>query len=127
LKNSWYGTQPEGGGTPYWENVEQFFNYVTSPKEVGPRGKVYGSGKQADFDLNNVAPGDIIQFWPDGKGKWYHSVFVTGIHEKSNAFHIFVCQHSMDVKNRPLIELLNWNTNKGQIRGIRFDSAVFSN
>ncbi len=126
LKNSWYGTLPEGGGTPYWENVNNFFNYVTSPKEIGPKGTVYGSGKQADFNLNHVAPGDVIQFWPEGKEKWYHSVFVTGIYSNDNTSHIFVCQHSMDVKDRPLIELLNWNTNKGRIRGIKFDYGVFS-
>ncbi len=126
LNTSWYGTMPDGGGTPYWENVKQFYNYVTSPKEKGPKGKVYGSGKQADFDLNNVSPGNILQFWPANKERWYHSVYVTGVYSGGSVPHIYVCQHSMDMKDRPLVELLSWNTNEGKIRGISFSATSFN-
>ena len=126
LNTSWYGTLPEGGGTPYWENVNGFYKYVTSPKEIGPKGTVFASGKQADFDLNNVSQGNILQFWPANKKRWYHSVYVTGVYSDGSIPHIYVCQHSMDMKDRPLVELLNWNTNEGQIRGITFDATSFN-
>ncbi|NLK72468.1 MAG: hypothetical protein GX285_05580 [Clostridiales bacterium] len=127
LNSSWYGTAPGGGGTPPWENVINFFNYVTAPKDIGPRGRVYGEGKQKDFNFFHVKPGHILQFWPASKNKWYHSCYVSSVKYQDGLPYIYVCQHTRDIKDRPLIEILNWNTNEGKIRGISFDSANFNN
>lgn len=123
---SWYGTGVGGGGTISWENVARFYHYTTQNKAIGPRGISYGAGRQADFNFYNVAPGHILQFWPTGKSRWHHTVYVTTVNTPGMINEMFVCQHSKDVKERPLIELLNWNTNEGQIRGIYFDSALFN-
>lgn len=126
LNTSWYATEPHGGGTPYWENVNHFFEYVTANKSVGPIGKTYGGVKQSEFNFNKVLPGNVLQFWPEHKDTWYHSCYVSEVYTVGKIDQIYVCQHSMNRKDRPLIEILVWNTNNGHIRGISFNAAVFS-
>lgn len=126
VDTSWYGTAPGGGGTPYWENVNHFYHYATSPKGIGPKGIGFGGGKQKDFKFNLVKPGNVLQFWPASKPTWYHSAYVSSTYFTDENYQIYVCQHSMDIKDRPLIEILNWNTNEGHVRGIKFDPTSFS-
>lgn len=123
---SWYGTGTDGGGTPYWENVNNFYKYITTSKEIGPRGKGYGGCIQTEFNFSEVKVGDVLQFWKPSQNKWYHSTYVSSIGPKGQIDQIHVCQHSIDIIDRPLVDLLAWNTNEGKLRGIHFTDATFS-
>lgn len=123
---SWYGTGVGGGGTPNWENVNQFYKYATMQKSVGPKGTGYGGCLQSEFNFSQIAVGDVLQFWKKSQNKWYHSAYVSSIGLNGKIEEIFICQHSIDIINRPLVDLLMWNTNEGQLRGIHFTSATFN-
>ncbi len=123
---SWYGTGVDGGGTPYWENVNQFYKYATMAKGVGPNGNGYGECIQSEFNFAEVTEGDVLQFWKESQNKWYHSTYVSSVGEMGQVERIYVCQHTINIIDRPLIDLLIWNTNEGKLRGIHFTDGAFS-
>lgn len=72
-----------------WTSVEQLYRFLTANKGAGPFGET--------TDLNNSQIGDIIQL-SDGES-FYHSCIITGY----KLGYPYVCAHTYDVLNKPLI------------------------
>lgn len=72
-----------------WTSVEQLYRFLTTNKGTGPFGEI--------SDLHNSQIGDIIQL-SDGES-FYHSCIITGY----NLGYPYVCAHTYDVLNKPLI------------------------
>ncbi len=72
-----------------WTSVEQLYRFLTENKGAGPFGET--------TDLNNSQIGDIIQL-SDGES-FYHSCIITGY----KLGYPYVCAHTYDVLNKPLI------------------------
>lgn len=115
-----------GGGTPNWEQVLKFFNYVISSKTYGPKGNKFAESVAKSFPLTNIQVGDVLQVKRGSNGTYGHSVYVSVI-KGSTPDKIFVCQHSSDIINRISENLINgWGgPNTCYIRGVHFSSAQF--
>ncbi|GAB6273191.1 MAG: hypothetical protein STSR0004_00540 [Peptococcaceae bacterium] len=118
--------QGGGGGTPNWEQVLKFFSYVISSKTYGPKGSKFAESVAKSFPLSSIRVGDVLQVKRGSGGTYGHSVYVSVING-STPDKIFVCQHSSDIKNRPLENLISgWGgPNTCYIRGAHFYSAQF--
>ncbi|MEM1483763.1 amidase domain-containing protein [Oscillospiraceae bacterium PP1C4] len=91
---------------PAWSGVPYLYNFLTSNRSVGPFAQV--------TDASAMELGDVIQLG-DGKGKWYHSLLVTGIRE--NDFD--VSTHTYDAHLRPLSSYSYVQARYLHIEGVR--------
>ncbi|WP_408605206.1 hypothetical protein [Caldicellulosiruptor saccharolyticus] len=70
----------------------------------------------------------MLQFYDYDISDYHHSVYVT--YKPSSGVtwdNLLVCQHSSDVKNRPVIELINaFGGSSCKMRRMTFSSASFS-
>lgn len=123
----WFGGP--GGGSESWESVEHLWDFATNTsKTYGP--KATGSNNNAVY--SNISPravtvGDVLQFYYPTEKEYTHSVYVT-YKPSSNVKwnNILVCQHSSDVKNRPVIDLINlFGGSRCKMRRMKFLSASF--
>jgi hypothetical protein len=102
------------GASANWSNVEAFYHYVTdTSKRHGPQGKG-GNNRQPFYRLqaDAIYPGDVLQFGHPGSGGVYtHSALVTQkISPATDYSHIKVSQHTYDIANRYLSELIaSWS------------------
>ncbi len=105
---SWYGGLVGGGGVSNWENVESLWDFATNtsksngPKAVGKNNNDY----YYNMNTNDIKLGSVLQFYNPNEGHYGHSVYVTKL--SSNPYYIRVCQHTNDLKDRPLRELINY-------------------
>lgn len=75
--------------TPSWTGVEYLYNFLISPHERGPRGKLMGRA--------SMRPGDIVQLGR-ADGRFYHSPVIVAV----TPLEIFVAAHSTDEWMKPL-------------------------
>lgn len=81
--------------SPSWTGVEYLYNFLTSNKYEGPRGKI--------IQKEEIEIGDLIQLSFNGI-VYGHSLIVSEIDYGA----IKICAHTIDSKNRP-IETYNYN------------------
>lgn len=99
----WYAN--DGGGGEWWESVNDFWDYTTSPHEEGPVADGYNNeGKYSNIAARSIQVGDVLQFRNGNVGPYHHSVYVVAAGRNYNS--VVVCQHSVEAK-RPLTVLIN--------------------
>lgn len=125
VPNVWQGGT--GGGTPNWEGVNSFWNYTTPIKSVGPN----GTGINNNKSYTGIAPisfwfGDVLQVRQGIFNNYGHSVYVTKINSSRTSYSdIFVSQHSTNLLNRPVSNLIaNWGGSSCMMRIIRFSGNL---
>jgi hypothetical protein len=126
----WYGgLYPGGGGTWKWEKVTNFWDYITQPHQVGPIGNGFNNEKKYhQIRPENILLGEVLQFRNGNPNKDYaHSVFVTKRDASVfNYKNVYVCQHSQDLKNRVLLDVIvTFGSLECYMRRIAFLSANF--
>ncbi len=131
----WYaGT---GGGSANWEQVNKFYDYVTSSKTYGPNGTGINNGaKWSSYPnyYNSVPIGTVIQFRKSSDTEYQHSVYASSVTENPTPDStygyfktVLVSYHSTDTLNRSLMELIvAYGGSSCYMRGISFSSASFS-
>ena len=124
MTSSWYGGT--GGGSPAWESVQGFWNYMTTNTGYGPKATGYNNG----YVYTNIAPltinyGDVLQFNSSGSGDYAHSVYVTYTSSATDQYsEILVSAHTNDVYNAPLT---NYTSSRRYMRRLDFQNNTFSN
>jgi hypothetical protein len=124
-----------GGASANWSNVGAFFHYATDmSKRYGPQGKG-GNNQRPFYELpaDQIYPGDVLQFAHPGSGGAYtHSALVTyKLNPATDYSHIQVSQHTYDIANRYLNELItSWSgkpvsKNPCYMRKLSFEEAGF--
>lgn len=126
VPNIWHGNTH--GGTASWESVERFYGYCKdASKRYGPKAQIYG-----DVEVYKISPfailvGDVLQIRQGSSGRYRHSVYVTINNYDGSYSSILVCQHTIDKKNRSLLDVIQrWGGQNCYIRGFRFLEANFS-
>ena len=90
--NGWYYINGNDK-SPSWTGVEFLFEFLTSNKSAGPRGKV--------ADIDELKIGDVVQLSFDGI-KFSHSLIV--IKNGTNVFNTLIAAHTYDVFGKSVAE-----------------------
>ena len=90
--NGWYYINGNDK-SPSWTGVVFLFEFLTSNKSAGPRGKV--------ADIDELKIGDVIQLSFDGI-KFSHSLIV--IKNGTNVFNTLIAAHTYDVFGKSVAE-----------------------
>lgn len=91
-QNGWYYFSPSNTSIS-WANVEPFYNFITTNKEVGPFA--------SNSPLEMCEVGDIIQLKFTNKSVFSHALIVTKI-TNFTLGGIYVCANTRDKKDVPL-------------------------
>lgn len=95
--------------SPSWSGVNYFYDFMTNNEGEGPYGE--------EVDLSQLLLGDIIQLGTD-RGRFYHTLVLTGITERAGRRRYFVSAHTNDAYMRRLDSY-----SYGSIRGIHIIAA----
>lgn len=111
-----------------WESVESFYTYAKdTAKTYGPKASVYGNIKAYSIAPASMSVGNVLQVRNGSSGSYGHSVYVTSNLYNGTYIGVLVCQHSSDLKNRSVQNLIeSWGGSNCYMRGLSFKSAVFS-
>jgi len=124
INNVWHaGT---GGGMPAWENVQSFWNYVTTNTGNGP--KAYGYNNNLSYTgvpASSIDYGDVLQFsWYEGD-VYRHSGYVTYTSSATDTYpEVLVSFHSNPYYNRPLAQMFD---TYDCMRRMSFRTTTFAN
>jgi hypothetical protein len=83
VPTKWYFRKAGGGDyTSTWTGVKLFFEYMVTPKTIGPNATTdfrdYDSKHHySTIPAASINVGDVIQLWDEKKGGYYHSIFIT--------------------------------------------------
>lgn len=101
----WYYNNPDDRAAA-WSGVPYLYKFLIQNKGRGPYA--------VEAPISSLEPGDIIQLG-NGKGNWYHSLFITGV---QNGVPL-VTTHSFDAHMRPLNTYVFYQSRGLHIAGIR--------
>ncbi len=126
VPNVWHGGT--GGGMSNWESVSSFWTYAISSKTVGPKATGFNNNqKYTSMSSSDLVVGDVLQVRNGSSGSYGHSVYVSRFdNTKSGWSRWFVCQHTSDLKDRALTDVINsWGGSNCYMRRLRFGTASF--
>ena len=132
MTSSWYGRNYDstlGDPPTNFCSVVNFCNYVSSNTGNGPKATVYNNGKVYTNLSVKMKAGDVLQFYNNSTGTWYHSVIVVTETDYSVSDYkkVKVAQHESDYNNRSLSELIsNFGGSSCKMRLLLFKSTTFS-
>lgn len=107
-QNGWYYISGNNK-SPSWSGVEFLYNFLTQNKSVGPYGY--------EVEQNKIELGDIAQLSFDGN-KFFHSLVIVKIQDKTDLNQIFISSHTFDSFNKRISEY-----NFEKIRFIHIDKV----
>ncbi len=117
-----------GGGVSNWESVSSFWTYSISSKTVGPKATGFNNNlKYTNMSSSDLEVGNVLQVRNGSSGSYGHSVYASRLdNSKSGWSRWFVCQHSSDLKDRALTDVINgWGGSNCYMRRLRFGTASF--
>lgn len=133
--STWMGRNyksPYEPTTPAFVSVVDLWTYATGNKGNGP--KAYGWNSMGHWSslagyTSKFLGGDVLQAYSPVDGRYTHSMIVvnqTGVNIADGPNNVLLSQHSYDVTNRKLSDVIkNYGGGKCKLRMLRFKATTF--
>jgi hypothetical protein len=120
----WYGSA-DFSGSVRWCRVVEFYSYVVSSKDFGPRASLIAEGDWKSISPRAIREGDVLQLVVQSyiPGRYGHSLYVTKGGRTWDD--ILICCHSYDRLDEPLSSFAMFPDQYPRMRVIRFSGAQF--